>query len=297
MKPNLKIVPDEPARATPILKWCGGKAWFVEEHGDDMFEHVIKQGGRFIEPFLGGGAMALHLGLEGMILSDAEPELSTLYPMVRDDPDALIETIEELIEIGTDEDTYYKVRAVKLAELTLVEQAARTVYLNKLGYNGLFRKNASGGFNVPYGQNPKRTVFDPDIIRAASRALAGAKLPRLEVRKKGRVQVDGHDFAAIIVMAKEGDTVYADPPYHKAGVKYTKGGFNESDHERLATSLYYAKERGASFFAHNADTDMVRYWYEEWAEIIPMAEKRRINSKGSERGDVPCVLIVGGVDE
>jgi len=282
-KPNLKIVPDQPARATPILKWAGGKAWFVEEYGDDMFAHVIEQGGRFIEPFVGGGAMGLYLGLDSMILSDIEPELAVLYRVLRDEPESLLAMLGLLIEMGTDDTMYYKIRETEPAGLTLVEQAARTVYLNKLGYNGLFRKNASGGFNVPYCKDPNRTVFNPDIIIAASRALANTEIQCLE-------------FGTVIATADEGDTIYADPPYHQAGVKYNKKGFNEDDQERLAQSLYYATERGASFFAHNADTDKVRYWYGEWTEIIPMPEKRRINSKGSERGEVPCVLIVGGVD-
>lgn len=283
MKPNLRIVPPAPAAVSPLLRWAGGKRWFVKDYGDDMFDHVIKSGGQYIEPFLGGGAMAFHLGLHNMILSDVEEEIMLVYTFVRDNPDQLFAMLNILKEEGTDKETFYRIRAADLNQLTPVEVAARCIYLNKLCFNGLFRKNQSGRFNVPYQGDPNRKFPTLDDIMALSRALERTKLRCL-------------DFADSIAMAREGDTIYADPPYHETGVGYTANGFDDSDQERLAEALYRAKERGASFFAHNADTAKVRYWYEEWAEIISTSEKRKINSKGDERGDVPCVLIVGGVD-
>lgn len=275
--PKLSLVPTAPAATKPLIKWAGGKRWFVERFGDDLYTEAVSAGGFYFEPFLGGGAMALHLGLRGMMLGDALEELVTMYKVVRDDPMGLSAMLRLLAEYGTDEKSYYHVREQKTH--TDVEAAAKLIYLNKLCYNGLYRKNKSGGFNVPYGKE-QRALPNPEQICDASSALKGASL------RAG-------DFAALVSEASKGDTVYADPPYQGTFSDYTANGFSDQDHERLAEALYEAHQRGASVYCHNVDTKLVRWLYEEWAEIIPMVEKRNINSKGDERGRVSCVFIAG----
>ena len=280
MKPKLKLVPLAPAGVKPILRWAGGKSWFVKEFGDDVFSLVVKKGGRYIEPFLGGGAMALHLGLKDMVLGDCESDLIMAYQIIRDEPTQL-STLLSLLEEhhGSGKETYYQVRDTEAK--SMVEIAARLIYLNRLCWNGVYRKNAKGEFNVPYG-NKEKTMPTLEQIVEVSRTISHSELYAA-------------DFEKLIGEAREGDVIYVDPPYDGVFSDYTSKGFDAHDQERLAEALYDAHKRGASFIAHNSDTDLVRYLYGEWTEVNPIEEKRPINSKGGERGGVPCVLITVGV--
>jgi DNA adenine methylase len=277
---RLRVVPEQPAGVRPLLKWAGGKRWFVGDYGNDMFDLVSRRGGRYIEPFVGGGAMALHLGIKGMVLGDVEEDLILTYMTVRDSPGDL-STMLGLIGDQLDGAAYYRIRASKCRNE--IETAARFIYLNKLCFNGLYRKNKSGEFNVPYCKE-ERSLPPPEHIAEVSRALAGAEL-------------HVSDFAKLIEIAGRGDVIYADPPYHKTFSSYSAGGFSDNDHERLAEALYAARRRGAEFFCHNSDTEKTRNWYGDWAEIVPVYERRAINSKGDGRGAVGCVLIAGVDDD
>jgi len=268
----------------PLLRWAGGKRWFVKDFGDDMLAHVQKRGGTYIEPFLGGAAMALRLGLDGMLLGDIEEDLMLTYTAVRDEPLELGRILDSLRPYTT-ESAYYKIRDFKKNEMNTNEElAARFIYLNRLCFNGIHRKNKKDEFNVPFGKDETRELPSEEKLFEVSRALATAEL-----------HVGG--FEKLIGRAGKGDVIYADPPYHGTFSDYASGGFSDKDHERLAEALYDARQRGAEFFCHNADTEKVRYWFGDWTEIIEMPEKRNINSKGEKRGAVPCVLIVGMEDE
>jgi DNA adenine methylase len=265
----------EIGRAKPILKWAGGKSWFVREFGQDMCTHLEERGGRYLEPFLGGGAMALYLGHGNAMLGDLDEELVNVYIAVRHMPGAVHGMLEELTQFGTDEKSYYAVRDSESDDM--VESAARTIYLNKLCFNGLYRKNKKGIFNVPYGGQAKMPSLE--MLLNAATALTGS---RLFVA----------DFETIIQEAGENDTIYGDPPYHGAFSGYSGEGFGEDDHERLAEALYYAQERGASFLLHNADTEHVHWLYEDWADIVPTEERRSVSASGEARGEkAPCLLI------
>ena len=265
----------ETGRAKPILKWAGGKSWFVREFGQDMRTHLEESGGRYLEPFLGGGAMALYLGRGSAMLGDLDEELINVYIAVRHMPGAVHGVLEDLAQFGTDEKSY---RAVRDSESDdMVESAARTIYLNKLCFNGLYRKNKKGIFNVPYGGHAKMPSLE--MLLNAAAALAGARL-------------FAADFETIIQEARENDTIYGDPPYYGTYSGYSSEGFGGDDHERLAEALYHAQERGASFFLHNTDTEHVRWLYEDWADIVPMEERRSISADGAARGEkAPCLLI------
>lgn len=271
----LRVVPPTPARIDPLLKWAGGKRWFVREFGDDMFKRVLERGGRYIEPFLGGGAMALHLGIQGMILGDIEEELIITYLVIRDFPDELSVLLELLESTGTNKENYYQVRAKQPG--SPVEAAARLIYLNKLCYNGLYRKNRSGVFNVPFGGS--RPLPSRDRIHEVSTALTGA-----EIRCCTAIE--------LIDRARENDILYVDPPYHGTFSDYTSRGFSEDDHKELAEALLRAHQRGTEVYAHNSATQLIKNLY-SWAEILIMGERRNVNSKGQGRGKVDCVLIAG----
>lgn len=268
-----------PAKAKPILKWAGGKSWFVREFGDAMFEHVASRGCYYLEPFLGGASMALHLGYKRMVLSDVEPDLMKTYAAIVGQTDDVVSGLAELAD-HTDKDSYYAMRDVEPEDY--VEVAVRMLYLNKLCFNGLHRKNKSGKFNVPYGGQERRLTGEKDI-RAAAEALTPEGT-------MADIQLHVRDFKATVDQARQGDVVYADPPYDGTFTDYTKGGFDESDQSYLAQALHDATKRGADVFAHNADTELVRKLY-SWATVVEMPEKRTINSQGDQRGKVPCVLI------
>ena len=276
-KPSLRVVPETAAGVCPLVRWAGGKRWFVKEYGDDMFHRVIQRGGRYIEPFLGGGAMALHLGLACMTLGDIEDELMVMYQAVRDDAEGLITLLSLMNEFPIEPKTYYAVRDAH--PRTDLETAARMLYLNSFCWNGVYRKNKAGVFNVPFGDG-KGSLPKPDHVRAASRALRGSRF------------YAGCDAIHLIDEAKDGDTIYADPPYDGTYSSYSAAGFDHRDQINLAKSLKRAWDCGVEIYAHNSDTELVRDLY-SWAELVPMPERRAINSDSKARGKVPCVLIVG----
>jgi DNA adenine methylase len=269
-------VPPNPARCRPLLKWVGGKRWFVDLYGDEVFASVIDRGGRYFEPFLGGAAMALHLGLPNMVLGDIEDDLITTYMVIRDWPEKLVTMMGLLSACGTDEKAYDRMRETQ--PTTELDIAARTIYLNKLCFNGLYRKNKRGEFNVPYCQE-KRMMPSSERIFEVSLALRGAEL-------------HCQPYRHTIRLAGAGDLIYADPPYHETFVDYSAHGFDDGEQRALAHVLRAARDRGAEIVVHNSDTPLIRELYSDWAEIIEMPERRAVNSDGQNRGKVPCVLIV-----
>lgn len=256
----------------PLLRWAGGKRWAIPLLASGIRSHLLETKGRYIEPFVGGGAMALHLSWPRMILGDAEEDLIHTYVALRDCPEEVADVLEALSEIGTDKESYYLVRETPADDW--VESAGRFIYLNKLCFNGIHRKNRSGQFNVPFGGN--RELPSRDRIFEISDALQGAEL-------------HAKDFSELISKAVEGDIVYADPPYDESFGDYTKAGFSREDQRRLACSLRSAHQRGVAIITHNADTELVRdlYW---WAYRFLVDEKRAVNSDGTNRDGASCVI-------
>lgn len=283
----------EPARATPILKWAGGKTWAVRAFGDDIFATLQERGGDYIEPFLGGGAMALYLGWPRMFLNDIEQDLIDVYEAIQDQPEELNTLLRDMEPITADED-YYVIRDEFPSAASQVERAARCIYLNKRCYNGLWRKNKQGHFNVGPGKwlNGPPPLPDYDRLKFAQASLQGA-------------QLSVGDFERVIRVAGEKDVVYADPPYigtskigrpGKKGTnpsfdKYSADGFSMADQERLAICLRAAARRGAAVFAHNANAPEIMQWYGDWAEVVPIDERRAVNCRGDDRKAAPCVFI------
>ena len=263
----------------PLLKWAGGKSWAVPLLASSIQAVLDKTGGLYIEPFVGGAAMALAVA-RPMYLSDACTDLIGLYRVVQGGQCVrLREILDELGEF-IDRESYYAVRESEKPKCP-IERAARFIYLNKVCFNGLHRENKSGGFNTPYG-GPGRldAGLFPSLahIQEVSRVLQGATLTTA-------------GFAEAIREAERGDLLYVDPPYHGGYVSYVAAGFSDDDQTRLAEELFLASERGATVIAHNANTELIRYLYSEWAVITPAGEKRSINADPDGRGDAPCVII------
>lgn len=253
------------------------------------------------EPALGGGSIfwRIYSSVRPAVLSDANEELISLYQVVRDDPAALIAalTIHEArfkaaMAAGIDvyDRAYYELRALVFVELDPVARAARTIVLNRLGLNGLFRTNASGGFNVPVGRQyttsgePRApTVLYADRIHACSRALQGVTL---------RVS----DMVAELEDAGPGELVYLDPPYLPTSdtanfVAYTARGFTEADHARLARAATAAAKRGVLVALSNSDTPTARALY-KGHRVVAMRAMRSISSKVKGRGTVGEILVL-----
>ena len=266
-----------PGRAgcVPILKWCGGKRWLVPTIAPAIHRQLIKTGGRYVEPFLGGAAIALDLGLPYMILSDICQPLISMYRTICKTPAAVAWMVQHLIAQGTDEAAYYALRATP--STSPVVNAARFLYLNKLGYNGLYRENRTGGFNVPYGKNPTRRLPTIEDLLPVAQALAHAT-------------ITATGFAATIAQARRGDVVYADPPYYATFSDYAADGFDDDAHVALAAALHAAAGRGATIIASNSDHPRIRELY-AWACITPLHEHHAIGPTKAQRGKKAAVLI------
>ena len=280
----------------PILRWAGAKNWLAPVAGP-LFAAWVDEGARYIEPFLGSASVALAVNRPGMVLSDALESLVEFYEVVRDDPGALAWALSALAIPGVDKENYYRVRDMRSADP--IQRAARFFFLNRLGFNGLYRENKKGEFNVPYGDAQHRKSVVGRSARDAIESLFPNKEKIHRVSEVLKTAVLGaSDFEPVIDEAGEGDLVYVDSPYDDTFDSYAKGGFGVEGQERLAIALYRAHERGAVVVAHNAlvarpegSEAGVRYWYGDWCEIVEFAEKRSIAARGSSRTRAPCVLM------
>ncbi len=268
--------------AKPFLKWVGGKTVLLPE----ILPRLPKKIGTYYEPFLGGGAVFFALAAEKRfvraILSDSNAELMNTYGAVAWEVEAVIKRLEEHVY---EKSHYYAVRAS--APRSLPTRAARFIYLNRTCFNGLYRVNKSGQFNVPFGRYTNPTICDEENLRAVSEAL----------RVLGFINLVADNFETAVLGAKAGDAVYFDPPYVPASdtanfTAYTKSGFGPEEQTRLrdvAKDLVY---RGAHVLLSNSDTPFVRKLYKGF-KIETVEAPRRVNSKGGKRGNVGELLISG----
>jgi DNA adenine methylase len=265
------------ANCTAPIKWVGGKRWLVPTIAPSIYERLAATGGHYIEPFMGSGAVALDLGLPGMILGDVCKPLVSTYTTIRKSAEAVAWALKTLVERGTDKESYLAVRASE--PTSIVFAAARFIYLNKFGFNGLYRENSKGKFNVPHGGDRTNTrIPDLDTLNAVANALKGADI---------RVA----DFRQTIDRANEGDVLYVDSPYYETFSDYTAGGFSDDDHAALSTVLRSAHERGVVFIASNSDHERVRELY-DWATVVPVHERHAVGATGDRRGMKAAVLIL-----
>jgi len=276
--------------AAPFLKWAGGKRGLLAQ-----LEPLLPRAfGRYLEPFVGGGALFFHLHslgriTAGAVLNDANRELMNCYRVVQDA--GLLETLIRLLSEHSrhvaDKDYYYRLRALDrepgFASRPPAERAARTIFLNHTCYNGLYRLNRKGQFNVPYGRwrRPPR-IFDEANLRACHCALQG-----VELREE--------DFAACLDWAQAGDFVYLDPPYYPLSptssfTTYTGTPFTEADQRRLAEVFRELDRRGCLVMLTNSATPLVERLFAGFRRS-EIAARRAINSRASGRGAIPELAI------
>lgn len=263
----------------PFLKWAGGKRRLVPQ----ILARLPDRIGTYYEPMVGGAAVFFALAAQRRfsraVLADSNPELVTTYRAIRDEPERVIELLGDM---PYDRDTYQAVRATTPGGQP--ETAARMIYLNRTGFNGLYRVNRKGEFNVPFGGryvNP--TICDPERIYACSRALQGVELVACA-------------FEALnLDQAGPGDAVYFDPPYLPSSTtakftQYTDQPFGEAEHRKLAELYRLVVRQGAAALLSNSDTALTRELYSDCPREVVMAA-RSINSAGGKRAKVRELLI------
>lgn len=265
-------------RAWPFVKWVGGKRKlldYIVQIAPDSFN-------RYLEPFVGGGAVALALGYHTMLLNDANSELMNTYTVVRDKLDELLPLLDEHQKRHTKE-YFYQVRTQIASSLPTVEQAARFIYLNKTCFNGLYRVNKHGHFNVPLGQYTNPILYRVEEIRAASAVLQNAEL------------YTGDYLTFLKKHARAGDFIYLDPPYNPISQysdfkRYTKEQFREDDQRLLAQVYNELVELGAYPVLSNSYSELTLDLYMQH-QVQVIYASRNINHDGTGRSPVPEILV------
>ncbi len=233
----------------------------------------------YIEPFFGGGALFFAIRPTNAIISDSNPELINLYRQIAIDVEGVIEALGEY---KNEESLFYKVRAQDFRELDPTTAAARTIYLNRTCYNGLYRLNKKGQFNVPFGRYVNPTICHPEALRSASEALRTARLLDADYRE------------VLHQYAQPGDFVYLDPPYLPTGKysdfkRYTAAQFYEEDHRDLADDVRYLDGLGCHVLLTNSNHPLVYDLYDGF-NIQVVRTKRNINSKGDSRTGTDIIV-------
>jgi DNA adenine methylase len=279
--------------ARPVVKWAGGKSRLLEPLRAFMPEGSF---GTYAEPFCGGAAMFFALAAEPerrfrrAVLADKNDELVALYTAIRDDVDGLIEAVRRYQEDHLRKDAegrrkhYYAVRKRPTAKMTRAQRGARLLFLNKTCFNGLWRVNASGQFNVPFGRYAAPKIFDEEALRAAHHAFAD-------------VRVVHGDFTEATRSLEEGDFAYFDPPYAPVSktssfTAYARDRFGWEEQERLADELVRLRAAGVRAMLSNARTPELEALYAARGFSVEIVTARRaINSDPTKRGEVDELVV------
>ena len=267
----------ESVQAKPILKWAGGKTQMLGY----LLPKVPASYGRYIEPFFGGGAMFFALQPENAVISDSNPELINMYREVADHVENVIRCLDRYENTS---EMFYAVRNQEWTALPKVEAAARTIFLNRTCFNGLYRVNKQGQFNVPYGKYKNPKICDEDGLRAASTALKKADI------------LCGDYLLVLEHYAQAGDFVFLDPPYlpiseYADFKRYTKEQFYEEDHVELAKMIMTLHERGCHVILTNSNHPLVHELYAPF-NIDVIQTKRHISCNGNTRKGEDVIVTI-----
>jgi len=262
--------------AKPFLKWAGGKRQLLSH----LRERVPEDHGTYHEPFIGGGALFFDTDPNQAVLADYNLRLVRTYRAVRDNPEAVIDLLSTY---PNDKEFFLNMRAQDIDKATDEEVAGWMIFLNRTGFNGLYRVNRKGGFNVPFGSYKNPNICNAENLRAASKRLAS-------------VEILHADFRSVEDRAVAGDFVYFDPPYVPASntasfTSYTKNGFDLEDQAALRDLAKRLKEKGISVLLSNSSVPEVHALYAEGFESIEIFANRAINSNAAKRGKVAEALI------
>ena len=277
--------------AKPFVKWVGGKRQLLAQFRElGLYPSKFNDArSRYFEPFVGGGAVFFDLQPKNATISDLNSELITTYRVIRDSTGRLIESLKKHIY---DKDYFLKIRAMDPVKMSDLDVASRFIYLNRTCFNGMYRVNSKGQFNVPFGRYKNPVICDEDNLRAVSRALQD-------------VEILNEDYKVAVSKAKAGDFVYFDPPYYPISstssfTSYTKDGFAEKEQVELRDTFAELSSKGCYVMLSNSDSAFIRDTYGRLKNvtITTVSAGRAINSKATGRGKITELVItnypVGG---
>jgi len=273
----------------PFLKWAGGKRQLLPE----LRKYIPanwSSNHTYFEPFLGAGAFFLDLQPQKAVINDANTELINCYQTIKANAEELLALTREY-QKTISKDRYYELRGLdrkpEFGQLSAVERAARIIYLNKTCFNGLFRVNRQGQFNVPYGNHKNPMVAEEAVITAISKYL-----------NENQIEITNQDFAAAVAIAESGDFIYFDPPYDPISdsssfTGYGYNGFDQNEQRRLKQVSDQLVDQGCKVLLSNSATDFIRELYGDkgYYSIVEVEAHRHINSVGSSRGKISELLI------
>jgi len=276
----------------PFLKWAGGKRQLLS----DLRQYIPKDfSSTYFEPFVGAGAFLFDLQPKKAVINDKNIELINCYQTIKDNPEELLELTREYQQ-NISKERYYELRELDrkpdFHQLSNVQRAARIIYLNKTCFNGLFRVNSQGQFNVPYGANKKPVVADEAVIKAISKYL-----------NNNNIKITNQDFADAVSKAKKGDFIYFDPPYDPLSdsssfTGYDLSGFGKDQQRQLREVCDKLVDKGCKVLLSNSATDFIKQLYSDknyysWREV---KATRHINSVGTSRGKISEILVFSNYD-
>ena len=271
-------------KGKPFVKWAGGKRQII----DKLKEFVPKEFNTYYEPFVGGGALLFELSPKSAVINDSNKELMNIYTCIKDE-EKFVKMCQELNHYETkhSEEFYYDIRdkdknKEKYEKIVDYKKAARTIYLNKACFNGLYRVNSKGEFNVPFNKKNKVNTYDSQNLGIIHSYF-----------NFNDVKILCTDFEEAVRDAKSGDFIYFDPPYDsdtETFNSYTEEGFKKQDQVRLANCFKDLASRGCFVMLSNHNTELVNELYKDY-NIHVIKAKRVINSKGNKRGSVEEVII------
>ena len=271
----------------PYLKWAGGKRQLLAEIKNNLPKDINNY--TYYEPFIGAGAVFFDLHPKRAVINDFNEQLILTYNAIKEDVEALVKLLRTHKD-NNNEEYYYEVRnmdrnSVKFMKLTNIEKAARLIFLNKTCFNGLYRVNSRGLFNVPYGKYKNPAICEDIVLRQISNYL-----------NSNKIEILTGDFENAVRNADKKSFIYFDPPYHSPDktnfTGYQASGFDEAQQERLRNVMIKMTNKGVRCLLSNSDTDYIRELYShDFFYIISVQAKRLINADSAGRGNVKEVLI------
>lgn len=271
----------------PFLKWAGGKRQLLPE-----IRKYVPRFRLYFEPFIGAAAVLFDIQPQSAVINDANPELINCYRVIKRDPEGVI---AKLRQHKNEKNYFYHLRSLDrdpgFQTLPDVDRAARIIYLNKTCYNGLFRVNSQGQFNVPFGNYANPNIVDEVVIRAVGRYL-----------NEANIEISNDDFAAAVSGARRGDFVYFDPPYDPLSdtasfTGYNLNSFDRGEQRRLKEVCDDLTRRGCKVLLSNSATDFIRGLYDDpHYAIVEVEASRNINSVATGRGKINELLIFNKYD-
>jgi len=260
----------------PFVKWAGGKKQLLPT----LSQYIPSHYKRYLEPFVGGGALLFHLKPPIALINDSNDELMNCYRVIRDNVQDLIEDLK--IHINS-KDYFYDMRKQDVQELTIVERASRFIYLNRTCFNGLWRVNKKNQFNTPFGYHKNPKILNADLLLVVSEFLSN-------------VELFESDFEVFLLEnARKGDFIYLDPPYYPVSKysdfkRYTKDFFGEPEQIRLANVFKKLDKKGCKLLLSNSHSDLISQEYDGYDQMVVEA-RRNINKDGNGRGAVKEYLV------